>query len=42
VCTGLPPLPPTELALVSSGGVLNALQMALVDFLRSELTTSVE
>jgi DNA-binding transcriptional LysR family regulator len=42
VCDGLPELPPTELALVTSGGVLNALQMSLVDFLRAELTTSVE
>jgi DNA-binding transcriptional LysR family regulator len=38
VCTGLPDLPPTELALVSAGGVLNALQQALVDFLRAEVT----
>jgi hypothetical protein len=30
-------LPPTELALVSSGGVLNTLQQALVEFLRAEV-----
>jgi hypothetical protein len=30
-------LPPTELALVSSGGALNALQQALVEFLRVEV-----
>jgi DNA-binding transcriptional LysR family regulator len=40
LCTGMPPLPPTELALVSSGGVLNAMQRALVDFLREQLTKS--
>jgi len=33
----LPELPPTELALVTSGGVLNALQRSLVDFLRAEV-----
>jgi DNA-binding transcriptional LysR family regulator len=37
LCTGLPELPPTELALVTSGGVLNALQRSLVDFLRAEV-----
>jgi DNA-binding transcriptional LysR family regulator len=37
LCTGLPPLPPTELALVSSGGVLNVHQRALVDFLLAEM-----
>jgi DNA-binding transcriptional LysR family regulator len=30
ICSGMPPLPPTELALVTSGGVLNAVQRALV------------
>src|ERR1700709_2531966 len=35
VCTGLPDLPPTELALVSSGGALNVVQQALIDFLRA-------
>ncbi|CAB3652712.1 LysR substrate-binding domain-containing protein [Paraburkholderia sp. SIMBA_055] len=38
LCNGLPPLPPTELALVSSGGVLNAHQRALVDFLLTEMS----
>lgn len=38
LCTGLPPLPPTELALVSAGGVLSAPQRALVEFLRAQLT----
>lgn len=37
LCDGLPALPPSELALVSSGGPLNALQRSLVDFLRSEI-----
>jgi DNA-binding transcriptional LysR family regulator len=37
LCPGLPDLPPTELALVTSGGVLNALQQALVEFLRAEV-----
>jgi DNA-binding transcriptional LysR family regulator len=37
VCNGFPPLPPTELALVSSGGVLNVHQRALVDFLLAEM-----
>ncbi|EIF35200.1 transcriptional regulator [Burkholderia sp. Ch1-1] len=37
LCAGLPQLPPTELALVTSGGVLNALQLALVEFLRAEI-----
>jgi hypothetical protein len=30
-------LPPTELALVSSGGVLNVHQRALIDFLLAEM-----
>ncbi|WP_207864074.1 LysR substrate-binding domain-containing protein, partial [Pseudomonas sp. 58(2021)] len=34
VCTDLPPLPPTELALVSREGVLSGLQRGLVEFLR--------
>ena len=37
VCADLPVLPPTELALVSSGGVLNAVQQALIEFLRAEI-----
>jgi DNA-binding transcriptional LysR family regulator len=37
VCTGLPALPPTELALVTSGSVLNTLQLALVEFLKAEI-----
>jgi DNA-binding transcriptional LysR family regulator len=37
VCNGFPPLPPTELALVSSGGVLNVHQRALIDFLLAEM-----
>ncbi|PMZ98428.1 LysR substrate-binding domain-containing protein, partial [Pseudomonas sp. FW305-BF15] len=37
VCTDLPPLPPTELALVSREGVLSGLQRGLVEFLRGEL-----
>jgi DNA-binding transcriptional LysR family regulator len=37
-CPELPDLPPTELALVTSGIVLNAVQQALVDFLREEVT----
>jgi Transcriptional regulator len=37
VCTDLPELPPTELALISREGALTGLQRALVDFLREEL-----
>ena len=37
ICTGLPGLPPTELALVSAGGALNAVQQALIEFLRAEI-----
>ena len=37
ICTGLPDLPPTELALVSAGGALNAVQKALIEFLRAEI-----
>lgn len=37
VCTDLPPLPPTELALISRDGALSGLQRALVEFLRVEL-----
>lgn len=37
VCTGLPSLPPTELALVASTGALNSVQRALVEFLEAEL-----
>jgi DNA-binding transcriptional LysR family regulator len=37
VCTDLPELPPTELALISREGVLSGLQRALVEFLREEL-----
>lgn len=37
ICTGLPDLPPTELALVSAGGALSAAQQALIDFLRAEI-----
>jgi DNA-binding transcriptional LysR family regulator len=38
VCTDLPPLPPTELALISRDGALSGLQRALVEFLRVELS----
>lgn len=38
VCTDLPELPPTELALISREGALTGLQRALVEFLRGELT----
>jgi DNA-binding transcriptional LysR family regulator len=38
VCHGLPDLPPAELALVTAGGALNAVQQALVEFLREEVT----
>jgi DNA-binding transcriptional LysR family regulator len=37
VWSDLPDLPPTELALVSSGGVLNAVQQALIEFLRAAI-----
>jgi DNA-binding transcriptional LysR family regulator len=37
VCTDLPELAPTELALVSRDGVLTGLQRGLVEFLRGEL-----
>ncbi|MHC8285380.1 LysR substrate-binding domain-containing protein [Pseudomonas sp. XS1P51] len=37
VCTDLPELPPTELALISREGALSGLQRALVEFLRKEL-----
>ncbi|MBV6821544.1 LysR substrate-binding domain-containing protein [Pseudomonas sp. PD9R] len=37
LCTDLPPLPPTELALISREGVLSGLQRSLVEFLRMEL-----
>ncbi|WP_133650952.1 LysR family transcriptional regulator [Paraburkholderia flava] len=39
VCTGLPDLPPTELALVAGEKALNRTQKALVDFLETELAT---
>jgi DNA-binding transcriptional LysR family regulator len=37
VCTDLPELPPTELALISREGALTGLQRGLVAFLREEL-----
>ncbi|MNN84324.1 hypothetical protein D3C81_2014740 [compost metagenome] len=37
VCTDLPELASTELALVSRDGVLSGLQRGLVEFLRGEL-----
>ncbi|UVL12504.1 LysR substrate-binding domain-containing protein [Pseudomonas atacamensis] len=37
VCTDLPELAPTELALVSREGVLSGMQRGLVEFLRGEL-----
>lgn len=37
VCTDLPELPPTELALISREGALTGLQRALVEFLCEEL-----
>jgi DNA-binding transcriptional LysR family regulator len=37
VCTSLPALPPTELALVAPGGMLSAVQRSLVDYLRAEI-----
>lgn len=37
VCTDLPELAPTELALVNRDGVLSGLQRGLVAFLRGEL-----
>jgi DNA-binding transcriptional LysR family regulator len=38
VCTDLPELPPTELALITREGALTGLQRALVEFLREELS----
>lgn len=38
ICTDMPKLPPTELALIGSGDVLNAAQQALVDFLKKKVT----
>jgi DNA-binding transcriptional LysR family regulator len=38
VCTDLPELAPTEMALISREGVLTGLQRGLVEFLRQELT----
>jgi DNA-binding transcriptional LysR family regulator len=38
VCTDLPELAPTELALISREGALTGLQRGLVEFLRQELT----
>ncbi|KPG98495.1 LysR family transcriptional regulator [Pseudomonas sp. RIT-PI-q] len=38
VCTDLPELPPTELALISREGALTGLQRALVEFLREALS----
>ncbi|MGL6246333.1 LysR substrate-binding domain-containing protein [Pseudomonas sp.] len=40
VCTDLPELPPTELALISREGALTGLQRDLVEFLRGELAVS--
>ncbi|SQF98907.1 LysR family transcriptional regulator [Paucimonas lemoignei] len=40
VCTDLPELAPTELALISREGTLTGLQRALVEFLREELGKS--
>jgi DNA-binding transcriptional LysR family regulator len=37
VCSNLPELPPTELALISREGALTGLQRALVAFLQEEL-----
>lgn len=37
VCTDLPDLPPTELALISREGALTGLQRGLVEFLREQL-----
>lgn len=37
VCTDLPDLPPTELALISREGALTGLQQGLVEFLREAL-----
>ncbi|MFJ7285679.1 LysR substrate-binding domain-containing protein [Pseudomonas sp. NPDC099000] len=39
VCTDLPELPPTELALISREGALTGLQRDLVKFLRGELAS---
>lgn len=38
VCFDLPRLPPTELALIGAGGAMNAVQSALVDFLREAVS----
>lgn len=38
ICTDLPPLPPTELALISRDGALSGLQRSFVEFLRLELS----
>jgi DNA-binding transcriptional LysR family regulator len=40
VCTDLPALPPTELALISRDGALTGLQRGLVEFLREQLGTA--
>jgi DNA-binding transcriptional LysR family regulator len=37
VCADLPDLPPTELALVTSGGALDAVQQALIAYLKEEV-----
>ncbi|MFK3799036.1 LysR family transcriptional regulator [Pseudomonas sp. NPDC088444] len=42
LCTDLPELPPTELALISRDGALTGLQRALVEFLRQALGESPE
>ena len=42
VCAELPPLPPTELALISREGTLSALQRSLVDFLREEIAAALD
>ncbi|WP_177411078.1 MULTISPECIES: hypothetical protein [unclassified Pseudomonas] len=42
LCTDLPELPPTELALISREGALTGLQRALVEFLRQALGESPE
>jgi len=38
VCTDLPELAPTELALISREGALTGLQRGLVEYLRQELS----
>lgn len=38
VCTDLPALPPTELALISRDGALSGLQQALIEFLRGAIS----